>query len=168
MRAQAIATGDQAAANEAANKAAQSAAEAADRVLKAGGTPAAAAEAAKQATQVGPCFSQCSACPLATRHSCRKLEQHTCCLGDERALRCGCIYLTPKLSFPHCWLPTGTCTPSEPGPVSPTPDPEPSSRREPGPVPSSRPDPLSPRPAGSAHTHPRCPCHPHRGRPEGH
>jgi hypothetical protein len=44
---QAIKTGDQAKANQAANDAAKAAAEAADKVLKAGGTPAAAAEAAK-------------------------------------------------------------------------------------------------------------------------
>lgn len=72
---QAIKSGDQAAANDAANKAAQAAAEAADKVLKSGGSPAAAAEAAKQATstQVGPLslFLPAQAVGLHKHSTCR-------------------------------------------------------------------------------------------------
>jgi hypothetical protein len=66
--AQAIKSGDQAAANEAANKAAQQAAEAADKVLKSGGSPAAAAEAAKQATSTQVGLFSCSPLWLSALH----------------------------------------------------------------------------------------------------
>lgn len=61
---QAISTGGQEAANKAANDAAKTAAEAADKVLKAGGSPAAAAEAARNVAKGGQVGT-----PTAQQHS---------------------------------------------------------------------------------------------------